>query len=236
MSRGAGARIRNGAWLTVAVYLIVAVAWKWPSWWTWIAPEAAPSRELSTMLLLGCAAVALIRARSVFGARPSFGARWLCLAAGFVVLAADERVAIHERLRDRLLAPNGIDLPFVPWAQPGDIVLVVVALVGLAMAPWLYTVFRGAEARAWFVSAIVLAATAVGLDTLPIESYSIAAERLLQTGEEITELAAATSFLSAVLSARMEEVVIVSEPQPPAVPTSSVPRRLQNDDRSPVAH
>ena len=226
MSRTAAARIRNGAWLVVAAYLVVAVAWKWPSWWSWIAPEAAPSRELSTLLLLGCAVVALVRARS------SFTARWLCLSAGFVVLAADERVAIHERLRDRLLAPNGIDLPFVPWAQPGDIVLVVVALVGLATIPWLYAVFRDRpEARAWFVLAVVLALIAVGLDTLPIETYSTTAERLFQTGEEIIELAAATSFLSAVLGAYPERQADVVDPHPPAR-AGSAPPPFEGRDRN----
>lgn len=206
-SRPVAARLAAGAWAVVVGYLVVAVLVTWPSWWRWIAPEAAPSRELSTMLLLASAAVAVSRSRN----RRGDTARWLVLAAGFVVLAADERAAIHERLRDRLLAPNDIDLPFVPWAQPGDIVLVVVALVGLAIVPWLSAAIRGTGARRWFTLAIVLAVTAVGLDTLPIEDYSIGAERLFQTGEEVIELAAAASFLSALLSVRDEEAAGIDE-------------------------
>ena len=174
----------------------VATLMAQPRWWTWIAPEASLARELNTAMLLATSAIAAMLWRRHEGGRPT----WALLAVGFFGLAVDERVAVHERLRDRVLAPRGVNLPFVPWAEPGDVVLVVVAIAGLVALRWVVrTIAVDPRASRWFLAGVVLAVIAVGLDTLPIESYQLSNEIYFQSGEEAIELIAAGCFLSAML-------------------------------------
>lgn len=186
-------QVRRLLWLIVSSFVVIAATTQSPTWWAWLAPEASPTRELSTILLLMTAAGAALLSRR------EHPVRWLAVAAVFVALAIDERVAIHERLRDRLLAPNDINLPLFTWVQPGDIVLLVVAGVGLLSLPWFSVLLRGRpEAQAWFGIAAMLSLTAIGLDSLPIEAWSIRAERIFQTSEEVIELGAATAFVCTI--------------------------------------
>lgn len=60
---------------------------------------------------------------------------WWLLAGAFLFFAMDDRFAIHERIRDHLLAPRGIRVPFLPWIGPGDFILLLYALIGLALLP-----------------------------------------------------------------------------------------------------
>ncbi len=180
--------------------VITAGAATWlsrPRWWTWIAPEASLAREINTGLLLATSGIAAW----LWWRRSADRRIMALLALGFFALAFDERLAIHERLRDRVLAPRNVKLPFIPWGEPGDIVLVVVAMVGLAV---LGSVLRAMDdepvARRWFVAGVVLAVVAVGLDTLPIETYQLSNEIYFQSGEEAIELVAAGCFCSAALT------------------------------------
>ncbi len=206
-------------WLGLVVISTVATWLAWPEWWTWIAPEASLAREINTGMLLATSALASLawwrgrhgRERSSDRRRPGDRHIMALLAFGFLVLAADERVAIHERLRDRVLAPRNVTLPFIPWGEPGDIVLVVVAIAGLLVLPSvLRVVGADAGAQRWFVAGVILAVTSVALDTLPIETYQLRNEIYFQSGEEAIELAAAACFLSALLR-------LVDEPDPGAV-------------------
>lgn len=184
-------------WVSLVTVSGIATWAAQPEWWTWIAPEASLAREINTAMLLATSGLAA----ALWWRRSTDRAVFGLLAAGFLGLAIDERVAIHERLRDRVLAPRGVKLPFVPWGEPGDIVLVVVAMIGLVM---LRFVFRAIAADdhglRWFVAGVGLAVTAVALDTLPIETYALRTEIYLQSGEEAIELAAAACFLSAMLN------------------------------------
>ncbi len=188
-------------WVALAALSVAATVISRPRWWTWIAPEASLAREVNTVLLLATAGLAYALARRGMNDSPPGARRRLqVLALAFVGLAADERLALHERIRDRVLAPEGVRLPFVPWGETGDIVLVVVAIVGLAMLPYLVGLFRNRPiGRRWFLVACGLSAVAVSLDTLPIETYRLQWEIRLQSGEELLELMAATAFVSAVI-------------------------------------
>lgn len=184
-------------WISLVVVSAVATWTARPEWWTWIAPEASLAREINTAMLLFTSGLAVLLTWRHSTDRLVFS----LLAVGFLGLAIDERVAIHERLRDRVLAPRGVRLPFVPWGEPGDIVLVVVALAGLAVLRFvLRAIADDGVALRWFVAGVVLAVLAVGLDTLPIETYRLDTEIWLQSGEETIELAAAACFLSAMVT------------------------------------
>ena len=204
-------------WLGLVVVSVLATWAAQPEWWTWIAPEASLAREINTALLLATSALAgLLWWRS----RADRTVMAL-LALGFFALAVDERVAIHERLRDRVLAPRDVTLPFIPWGEPGDIVLVVVAIIGLLGLRLVLPVFAAdPRARMWFLAGVLLAVVAVALDTLPIESYELRYEIYFQSGEEAIELAAATCFLSAMLCLVESRRPAGSSPIPPVAATT----------------
>jgi hypothetical protein len=188
-------------WVALAALSVAATVISRPRWWTWIAPEASLAREINTALLLATAGLAYVLARrGMVDSPPGARRRLQVLALAFIGLAADERLALHERIRDRVLAPEGVRLPFVPWGETGDIVLVVVAIIGLAVLPYLVGLFRNRPmGRRWFLLACALSAVAVSLDTLPIETYRLQWEIRFQSGEELLELMAATAFVSAVV-------------------------------------
>lgn len=218
-------RVRRG---TVIVLAVVAVtvplalaAARWPSWWSWIAAEDTPMTWLQSVTLLVTGVLSALaayatalglpggRAHGVpdtgrasrwsgwLSGRPALA--WSLLAVGFTALAFDERFAIHERVRDRILAPRDIRLPFLPWVGPGDFLMLLVAIAGLLALPALWRLFsRDRLARTLLLVAVALAATAVAMDSVSADLMSIEVERLEQTVEECLEFAAGLGLLAAV--------------------------------------
>lgn len=137
---------------------------------------------------------------------------WWVLGAGFLALAVDERFALHERVRDRILAPRDVSLPLLSWIAPGDFLVLLLAVVGLALLP---RVWRGLgsdrAARTALALGVVLALVAVGVDSIDPSTWTIRAERIQQTGEEIVELGSGLALLAAVglrLLGLLDEVVV----------------------------
>lgn len=183
-------------WVIAPLLLMAA---RWPSWWSWIAPEQTPMTWLqSVTLVLGAAGAVLV----AFIQRLSGGrtvTAWWVLAAGFAVLAFDERFAVHERVRDRVLAPRGVAVPFLPWVAPGDFLLVAVGLVGLALLPMVWRALRVDRGASTALSiGVGLAVVAVGMDSIDPSTWTTQAERIEQTAEEMVELASALALLAAV--------------------------------------
>src|ERR671921_2149523 len=96
---------------------VFAVAWpvllaagRWPRWWEWIASEQTPMTWLQSVILVvsGCAAALIAALLRHTGAGTRARMPWWLLASGFAALAVDERFAIHERVRDGILAPHGV--------------------------------------------------------------------------------------------------------------------------------
>lgn len=179
---------------------IILAGARWPLWWTDIAPEQTPMTWLQSVVLVVAAVAAALadvaaRLRGIDNHR-----RWLMVAAGFSLLAVDERFAIHERLRDGVLAPRGISAPFLPWVAPGDFLLLGVAVVGLALLPVVLRLFQPDPwAMRALVAGVVIAAAAVAVDSINPASWTIAQERLQQSLEECVGLASGLSLLTAVL-------------------------------------
>jgi hypothetical protein len=152
----------------------------------------------SVALVLAAAGSALIAVISAQVAGPGVRIWWL-LAAGFAVLAVDERFALHERLRDGVLAPRDVTVPLLPWVAAGDFLLLVAGLVGLAILPFVWRALRPDPlARRALVVGVVLAAAAVGMDSVDPAKWSVDVERVQQTAEEVVELGGALAFLAAV--------------------------------------
>ncbi len=204
-----------GCWLVAPLLLAVA---RWPSWWTWIAPEQTPMTWLqSVALVLAAAATLLIAHLLTFhhaGGRGADGRPateghvrpipddtrvWRLLAAGLAALAIDERFALHERVRDGVLAPRDVTVPFLPWVGPGDFLLLAVGVVGLAVLPLIWRAMgddRGA--RVVLHVGVGLAVVAVGMDSIDPTTWTTSAERVQQTAEEVIELGSGLALLAAV--------------------------------------
>lgn len=180
---------------------LVLAGVRWPAWWSWIAAEDTPMTWLQSVDLVLCAAgsalVALLL--RLQGQGPARRRPWALLTAGFAALAFDERFSVHERVRDGVLAPRGVRIPFLPWIAPGDFLLVCVALVGLAVLPMVLRAVAGDHAaRLVLFAGVGLALVAVGLDSVDPSTWSEHAERVQQTSEEVIEMASGLCFLAAV--------------------------------------
>lgn len=191
----------------VAAPLVLA-AFRWPRYWVWIASEESPMTWLESVVLVLCAASCLLVA---YVTRLSSGpvhrlrwrdpaTAWAVLALGFSGLAFDERFSVHERIRDSYLAPRGVRIPFLPWVAPGDFLLLLVAVVGLAILPLVWACFRGDRlAVVLMITGIGLALVAVALDSIDPSSWTVGQERVQQSLEEVIELGSGLSFLGAAV-------------------------------------
>ncbi|NYH55135.1 hypothetical protein HNR06_004724 [Nocardiopsis arvandica] len=183
-------------WVLVPVGLAAA---RWPRYWVWIAPELTPMTWVQSVALvvagLGCFLVALVL-RTVGGRRWI----WPLLGAGLLALALDDRFALHERVRDGYLAPRGVSVPFLPWVAPGDFLILGVAVVGLVLLPAVWGAVRADRAAATaLVVGVVLSAVAVGVDSIDPGTWSVSAERVQQSLEEVVELGGGLSLMAAVV-------------------------------------
>ena len=192
---------------------------RWPRWWEWIAPEQSPMTFFQAGFLLLAATLALLHAAAERLAGTMAGARrWAIVAAGFAALMLDERFALHERLRDGYLASTGLRLP---WGGPGDWVLLLAALVGLALLPLLLRGLRHDRfAYRLCVAGVALAAAAVAADTVDVTALSLHAERWAQTLEEVVETVALALLAASVGVALLPR--LAPAPPPPGLSTRSV--------------
>lgn len=167
-------------------FLIIA---KWPRWWEWIVFERTPMTWFESILLYTCSFLCFLCAiLSNLKNDPKDIKWWLILGISFFYLTFDERFAIHERIRDNFLAVNDINLPFVSWVAPGDFILLVFMILGLAFLPWILKLFRKRKiALILFIIGIIISGIAVILDSFNIHKLSLESQRLEQTIEEIIE-------------------------------------------------
>ncbi|WP_305785688.1 hypothetical protein [Symbioplanes lichenis] len=180
--------------VAVATPLVLGAA-RWPRWWLEIAPEQTAMTWLQSVVLVLVAAGCALAA----AARTGMGRGWLLLGAGFAALAVDERFAVHERVRDQLLAPADVTVPFLPWVAPGDFLMLAYAVAGLLVLPRVARCFRDDRgARIALLTGIACALVAVGTDSIDPATWTLAQERVQQSLEECFELAADLCFAVAV--------------------------------------
>ncbi|MBV2364968.1 hypothetical protein ACFPZ0_10255 [Streptomonospora nanhaiensis] len=200
-------------WLVVPAVLAAA---RWPRWWDYIAQEMTPMTWVQSVVLVLAAAGALLVA---FVLRRTSGGRtgvWWLLAAGFAALALDERFALHERVRDGYLAPRGVTVPFLPWVAPGDFLVMGLAVVGLALLPAVWRAVRvDTASRNALALGVLLAVVAVGMDSIDPATWTVAAERVQQSLEEVVELGSGLAFLAAIV---LRLTGLLAAHLPPAVP------------------
>ena len=142
---------------------------RYPEYWKWIALEETPMTWLQTVLLIvaaaGCGVIAVIG--SVREWRFTARFPYLALALGFTYLALDDRFALHERLRDRILAPRDIRIPGLTWLAPGDFQMLLTAVAGLCVLPFVLRALRTDRlALVLFGLGALIAAVSIGMDSI----------------------------------------------------------------------
>lgn len=195
-------------WLVVAGFLFFLTIAGWPDYWRFVAAETTPLAWLESVLLILIAFVAGLIAylEALSGQKIRRVVQsWMVIAIAFAWLALDERFALHERIRDRLLKPTGIKL--LPWMEAGDWVIPLYMVCGLAAIWGIWRLLEDNRAsRHFFIAALLMSACAVLMDTIDIRSLDKWLERLLQSIEEGVETFAMTAFLSSFLCIWMGRV------------------------------
>lgn len=181
-----------------ALFVLLLIVVRWPEYWQWINFEMTPMTSLEVAVMYTTALVAFTAGASAWLKGEREYIDWWLLGAGFFYFALDDRFAIHERIRDKILIPHDINLPFLPWVSPGDFILLVYAVLGLALLPKFARLFRtNKKALALLFSAVGIALIAVMMDSVDLYLLTIAEQQLEQTVEECLELTAQILFLQA---------------------------------------
>ncbi|MUL39852.1 hypothetical protein FZ103_01430 [Streptomonospora sp. PA3] len=216
----------------VAVWLLVPAALaaaRSPQWWSWIAPELTPMTWVQSVVLVLASAGSLLVGTVLRRTGAPRTRVWTLLGAGFAALAVDDRFALHERIRDGYLAPRGVTVPFLPWVAPGDFLIMGVAVIGLAFLPM---VWRAVRADSWSLGSLVvgvlLALVAVGVDSIDPHTWTVAAERVQQTLEEVVELGSGLALLGAV--AFRLTGLLAAHLHPPAARAAAAPPAAEAEE------
>ncbi len=184
--------------LLPVLFTSALVIGRWPEWWAWVIFERTPMTWMESLLLFTAALTAATCAMfSYFQQNKRNLLVWLFITCGFFYLTLDERFAIHERIRDKILAPNNLDISLFFWTSSGDYILLIIMFIGLLTLPFIIRTFREKfSALLCFISAIIVSATAIIIDSITHEGMSIEAQRMEQFIEEILETTGMMLFLS----------------------------------------
>jgi hypothetical protein len=191
-----------GSAILPAMFVLLLMVVQWPEYWKWINVEMTPMTSLEVAVMLTIALVALTVGAQAWITDKSEYRDWRLLAVGFFYFALDDRFALHERIRDNILIPHDIRLPFMHWVGPGDFILLIYAAIGLALLPRFLRLFRGKiRALQRLLAGVFVSAVAVMMDSVELKLLAEDAQRLEQTVEECLELTAQILFLHAVIIA-----------------------------------
>jgi hypothetical protein len=156
---------------------------------------------LSSALLLVCAALLALAGLDVRLERRDRRA-WWGLAAVFLYLSIDETAQVHEMVVEPVRRLTGVGGPLlhVAWILPA---LVLVALLGVALAGFMARLPRGTRRR-FVVSAVVFLAGAVGMELAggvhsARDGFETATYAVMAGVEELLEMAGVVFFARALV-------------------------------------
>jgi hypothetical protein len=173
---------------------------KWPNWWEWTVPEQSPMTWMQSLLLfLNVIAASSLAVWNYLQNDKAKMRWWILLAVGLTYLMLDERFAIHERIRDLYLAPQGVKIPFFFWTTSGDFILLLYVMIGVSLCyPYLKLFRLRKSAFYWLVSAFVIAVITIGIDSISFKTYSRFIQNVQQFSEELLEIFVMNSFFIAL--------------------------------------
>ncbi|MBN1499914.1 MAG: hypothetical protein JW982_07160 [Spirochaetes bacterium] len=170
---------------------------QYPQWWKWLVYEQVPLTWLESSLLLACSFFSFICFIFCYKENKKDKVFWFLLTGSFLLFAFDERFAVHERFRDKIIAPADIRIPFITWTSPGDYILLFVMAAGLIMFFRLIRLFRYRKMTyVFFITAVSLSAAAVIMDSFDMTGYPVFYQRTEQFIEEIIETSAMLFFMN----------------------------------------
>lgn len=181
------------------IFVSILIIAQWPMWWKWVIFEQTPMTWFESLLLYTCSITAFGCAGLVFlkDTTKIQALTWCLLGSSFLYLSLDERFAIHERLRDKILAPHDVTIPLFFWVSPGDYLLLLMLIFGLAVLPWVLKLFRDNKiAKRLFLTGIFISSSVVIIDSFDVKSMSIEFQRLEQFFEEMLEMLGMLFFLN----------------------------------------
>ncbi len=194
------------AWGGSILFTLLLITADWPQYWIHISSEKSAMGWLESLLLFACAFTAALLASIAYsdgGKGPRLWI-WLVMAVGFAFLMLDERLMLHEQIRERYLEQTGIKL--LPWMVEGDLLIPFYALCGLAAAYYLY---RELSTYRWSRS-FLLAGVGIALVSVGVDSNS--GNYGLETAEELLEAGAMLSIWSSMMTAVFSELENRSSP------------------------
>ena len=186
------------SWIFSVLFVVFIVIVQWPNWWMWVVFELTPMTWLESTILYTCAMIAFGCFILSFLYKENNKAKlWALLSFAFFYLSFDERFAIHERIRDKILAPNNIRIPFLFWIAPGDFILLIFLVIGIFIVPQVLGLFKVRKLAYYcFLIGVGLSAAVVIVDSIEVKQMSVEFQRLEQFVEEIVETIAMLLFMN----------------------------------------
>ena len=125
---------------------------------------------------------------------------WALLSFGFFFLSFDERFEFHENIRELYLKPRDVATS-ISWLKPGDIVLPLYALAGIALTFYLIKdLSRHRRSLILFVSALALIVITAFQDSLVLGLFENPTWRHAQIiAEETGEIWAQALFAMSMI-------------------------------------
>lgn len=195
-----------------AIFIFILVIAQWPKWWMWTIFERTPMTWLQSILLVCCALLALSSIALCTINRQFYERRiFLFICLGYAYLALDERFALHERMRDKFLAPNDISVALFPWVDAGNFILLLFLIIGIVALPWILKIFSQTKSKITFIAGVMITALAVTIDSVEWVEYSLNFQRWQQFLEEILETTAMVLFLCALFLTVIMQLKMVNK-------------------------
>ncbi|WP_066633895.1 hypothetical protein [Desulfolucanica intricata] len=181
-----------------SLFILLLFFARWPGWWELTIPELSPMTWIESLILFSIAFVGCLIVMLCYLKKDFVKLKWWGIFTfGFLYLTLDERFALHERIRDRLLAPHEIKIPLFFWTDYGDFIMLVFLITGILFSIKLLRLLKERKAAyRWFIAGICFTALAVILDSFSFTEYSLELQRLQQFGEEVLEVCGMLSFFS----------------------------------------
>lgn len=180
----------------VIVFIIGITLAQWPNWWKWVIFEQTPMTWLEgTILFTTCIFAFMCSTVSVLNNKDRKAKLWFLLGLAFLAFTLDERFAIHERIRDKLLTPHHLNPSIYNIVSVGDSILVAIMIVGLFMLPKVLKILtEKKKAKIYFITSVIVSSIAILMDAINYKMMSLHFQRLEQYIEELFETAGMLLF------------------------------------------